>query len=161
MLNIYRNKPYEAKKIVKTPSTLKWNLTTKKEDTKLKSLKLSLFLDLLSSLITYARSKLLEVLIPFPWKKQKNKACLCSVSLQTAIITQCFSFCLALNKIAWHKKATSSSILNVWLVSCKANVCYQYDMQKVPWLNITKRKTKLTIPNITVNSKTVTVKQKN
>lgn len=35
MLNIYRNKPWSANKIVKTVSTLKWNLTIKKQGTKL------------------------------------------------------------------------------------------------------------------------------
>lgn len=37
MLNVYRNKPWSAKKIVKTASTLKWNLTMKKQETKLKT----------------------------------------------------------------------------------------------------------------------------
>lgn len=55
----------------------KWNLTIMKENLQ-KLIKLPLFLDLLSSLITYARSKLLEVLIPFPCKKDKNPFLLCS-----------------------------------------------------------------------------------
>lgn len=55
----------------------KWNLTITKQNSQ-NNIKLPLFLDLLSSLITYARSKLLEFLIPFPCKKDKNPFLLCS-----------------------------------------------------------------------------------
>lgn len=85
MLNVYGNKLWSAKKIIETESTPKWNLTIKKQNLQ-KIIKLPLFLDLLSSLITYARSKLLEVLIPFPCKKDKNP-CLSPVFLKTVIIT--------------------------------------------------------------------------
>jgi len=41
MLNVHRNTPWSAKKIVKTASTLKWDLSLKKQETKLTKKSLS------------------------------------------------------------------------------------------------------------------------